>query len=150
MRHTSRAKWWLNFTVRLSSASEIRCLPALQELSRLQGLFFFINSLLWKIHSSSKVWFSHLFVKAVVIQEMWNTFYLPQVDIVTGTPGKLDDFISTNKINLSQVRNTCFISSIGSAFLENYLKLNNCVYCLFSFQVRFFVLDEAVRFIICN
>lgn len=26
------------------------------------------------------------------------------VDIVTGTPGKLDDFISTNKINLSQVR----------------------------------------------
>ncbi|KAM7445988.1 ATP-dependent RNA helicase ddx1 [Porites harrisoni] len=26
------------------------------------------------------------------------------VDIVTGTPGKLDDFISTDKINLSQVR----------------------------------------------
>ena len=69
---------------------------------------------------------------------------------MTGTPGKLDDFISTNKINLSQVRNTCFISSIESAFLLNYLKLNNYVYCLFSFQVRFFVLDEAVRFIIGN
>ena len=149
MRHTSCVKWLTQFYCKLIFSQRNSLFTSTSGALQV-ARFFFMNSLLWKIHSSSKVWFSHLFVKADAIQEMWNAFYLPQVDIVTGTPGKLDDFISTNKINLSQVRNTCFISSIESAFLVNYLKLNNYGYCLFSFQVRFFVLDEAVRFIICN
>lgn len=50
------------------------------------------------------------------------------VDIVTGTPGRLDDFISTGKLDLSGVRGVCYHSNISNIFP----------------QIRFFVLDEAV------
>ena len=34
------------------------------------------------------------------------------VDIVTGTPGRLDDFISTGKLDLSGVGGACYHSNI--------------------------------------
>ena len=52
------------------------------------------------------------------------------VDIVTGTPGRLDDFISTGKLDLSGVGGACFHSNANTPPL--------------SLQIRFFVLDEAV------
>lgn len=33
-----------------------------------------------------------------------SSFDIFQVDIVVGTPGRLDDLVSTGKLNLSQVR----------------------------------------------
>lgn len=42
-----------------------------------------------------------IFRKAVVISLARS---LSQVDIVVGTPGRLDDLISTGKLDLSQVR----------------------------------------------
>lgn len=34
-----------------------------------------------------------------------NNCFISKVDVVTGTPGKFDDFVSTGKMNLDQV---CF------------------------------------------
>ena len=36
------------------------------------------------------------------------------VDIVTGTPGRLDDFISTGKLDLSGVGGACFHSNVNT------------------------------------
>ena len=36
------------------------------------------------------------------------------VDIVTGTPGRLDDFISTGKLDLSGVGGACTIANVLS------------------------------------
>ena len=46
-----------------------------------------------------------------------------QVDILTGTPGKLDDFISTNKVSLSQV-------NIPTSLLEKYFVFTFYIYCI--------------------
>lgn len=40
----------------------------------------------------------------IVLQVSPGTFDIFQVDIVVGTPGRLDDLVSTGKLNLSQVR----------------------------------------------
>lgn len=39
-----------------------------------------------------------------VLQFSPGAFDIFQVDIVVGTPGRLDDLVSTGKLNLSQVR----------------------------------------------
>lgn len=36
-----------------------------------------------------------------------------QVDIVVGTPGRLDDLVSTGKLNLSQVRFLVLDEAVG-------------------------------------
>ena len=40
------------------------------------------------------------------------------VDIVTGTPGRLDDFISTGKLDLSGVGGACYHGDDSSQFLS--------------------------------
>lgn len=137
MRHTCRAKWRLNFTVSLSSCSQRNSLltstPGALQFGRV-----FIISLLWKIHSLLKLWFSDLFLKADAIQEIWNTFYLTQVDIVTGTPGKLDDFISTDKINLSQVneKRICYFFFWKYQFIKQLKTLSHIIMVIAGFHFR--------------
>lgn len=41
------------------------------------------------------------------------------VDIVTGTPGRLDDFISTGKLDLSGVGGVCYHDNIDHFFYRS-------------------------------
>ena len=45
------------------------------------------------------------------------------VDIVTGTPGRLDDFISTGKLDLSGVGGTHYHSNNSSIYMYMYVSL---------------------------
>lgn len=45
-------------------------------------------------------------------------FYISQVDIVVGTPGRLDDLVSTGKLNLSQVRFLVLDEAVSSTLFS--------------------------------
>jgi len=60
----------------------------------------------------------------------------PQVDIVCGTPGRLDDMISTGKLDLSNVRpiGNYVSGSLPTSFLENVKFQRKYPHQIFLFQ----------------
>ena len=68
-----------------------------------------------------------------------------QVDIVCGTPGRLDDMISTGKLDLSNVGSGD--THTHNTHTHTHTVTNIQLFCILSFiQIHFFVLDEAVSY----
>ena len=51
------------------------------------------------------------------------------VDIVTGTPGRLDDFISTGKLDLSGVGGVCYHSNTRCSYIISFSISSGPLFC---------------------